>query len=664
MLSLKSVAIQTGVEPLFSGASVNLYPGQRVGLIGQNGCGKSTLLKAILGEVALSEGEIEFPSDWVVAHVEQEISQPEISALEYVLQGHHAYHTVIQRIQAAELANDDSALVSAYDALDKIRGYEIPQKAQALLIGLGFNVHQQSQAVSDFSGGWQVRLKLAKALLEPSDLLLLDEPTNHLDIEAVSWLEQWLKSYRGTMIVISHDRYFLDQVVTDIAEIDQQRFTLYKGNFESFERQKNERLMQQQALFDKQKQRMQQLNTFIDRFRAKASKAKQAQSRIKSLQRMAEVSAVQATNPFTFEFFAPSALPDPMLATESVGFGYDELLFNSVSLTLRAGDRIGVLGENGSGKTTWLKLLVKAIAPDQGQVTHAKGLSIGYFDQHLVDRLHPEQTPFQHLTRTARELAVSNEIPPEAELKNSLARFGFAGEKALQTVSTFSGGEKARLALALLVFERPNLLVLDEPTNHLDMQTRDALDLALQNYEGSLLLVTHDQHLLSSLVDHYWWVHSQTVSVWDRSLEDYLQLRLQKQPTLDEKAASKEKELKSTRPGSDHGDAPSSPSKKTQRQENAKLRKQLQALIKAPTQKLQSIEKSLQKNQHRLEALHEQMSQESFYTELDKAKREQCLIEESSLQEEKEWLEEEWMLLEVEIEETRERFWQENEERG
>ncbi|MDX1796478.1 MAG: ATP-binding cassette domain-containing protein, partial [Hydrogenovibrio sp.] len=478
MLSIQSIGLMAGTKTLLENASLTIHPRQKIGLIGQNGAGKSTLLKAILGEVSLEAGSIVYPDVWKIGYVQQELKSTESQALTYVIDGDSLYSEIMTKIQQAEQAEDHEAMVRGYDELDRISGYQVPQKAKQLLYGLGFEATDFTKQLSQFSGGWQVRLKLARALMQRSDLLLLDEPTNHLDIEAVTWLVQWLKSYEGAVIVISHDRFFLDEVVDGIAQMENHKLYFYSGNFEAFERQKNEQLMQQQALHDAQKQQMQQLKTFIERFKAKASKAKQAQSRVKALQRIEEVAAVQAANPFHFEFIPPEAVPDPMMQIESLSFGYDgRPVIENTDLVLRAGDRIGLVGINGSGKSTLLKLLVGDLKPKSGKILPAKGLKVGYFAQHQLEALQLDQSPVQHLQSLKTQENDTRHVSDQ-EARDFLGRFGFTHDKSLSEVGRFSGGEKARLSLALMVYQQPNLIILDEPTNHLDMETRDALDMA------------------------------------------------------------------------------------------------------------------------------------------------------------------------------------------
>lgn len=651
MLNIQSISLIAGLKPLLQNASLTLHPGQKIGLIGQNGAGKSTLLKAILKEVSLEAGNIAMPDTWQVGYVEQEQTHLSFSAMEYVTTGDTLYADARAKIDQAELNNDHDALVASYDELDRISGYEVPQKAQQLLYGLGFLEAEFDKPVESFSGGWQVRLKLARALMQRADLLLLDEPTNHLDIEAVSWLIQWLKGFSGAVIVISHDRHFLDEVVQGIAHLDQCKIQYYSGNFAAFERQRNEQLMQQQALHDKQKQQMQHLKSFIERFKAKASKAKQAQSRVKALERIESVAAVQASNPFQFHFTEPDHLPDPMLFSDTLSFGYDDhLILKDVDLTLRAGDRIGLVGVNGSGKSTLLKLLIKENSPKSGKLVHSKGLKIGYFAQHQLESLNLDQTPLAHMLSLTKE---GMDRVTDQEARDFLGQFGFSHDKTLNPIKHFSGGEKARLSLALMVYQKPNLIILDEPTNHLDMETRDALEMALQEFSGALILVTHDQHLLTSIVDQFWWVHDQRVERYHGDLDAYLQQRLR---LLKEKQAEIKAE-KSTRPGhiSDANNG-SGANKKALRQENAHYRKQLKEATRDQSKRLTKVEKQLSDAQKQLTELHTEMEDATLYEASRAEELKAILKQEALLKVSVESLEEEWLLLEAEIEEITNSF--------
>ncbi len=637
-----------GTKVLLDSASLTIHPKQKVGLIGQNGAGKSTLFKAILSDAALESGNIALPDAWILGVVQQELKATSQSIIDFVVTGDTEYARIMNAISLAEQADDNESLVKHYDELDKISGYLIPQKAQQLLYGLGFSETDFIKPMTDFSGGWQVRLKLAKALMQRADLLLLDEPTNHLDIEAVSWLIQWLKSYEGAAMVISHDRHFLDEVVEGIAVIHEHKLNYYSGNFAAYERQRNEQLMQQQALHDKQKQQVQHLKSFIERFKAKASKAKQAQSRVKALERMDSVAAVQALNPFQFKFYETGAVPDPMLQVHDIQFGYaDTSIIEKADLVLRAGDRIGLVGVNGSGKSTLLKLLINEVQPQSGKVVMSKGVKVGYFAQHQLESLNLDQSPLQHMLAMAKSLNVFGiqDFVSDQEARDFLGGFGFSHEKTLEKVARFSGGEKSRLSLALMIFQKPNLIILDEPTNHLDMETRDALDMALQEFEGALILVTHDQHLLSSIVDQFWWVHDKQVSYFNGSLEEYLQQRLKvvKEQQFKLKAEKK-------------GAAPLGANKKEQRQENAHVRKQLRDATRLQAKTLKKVEKTLEVTQAKLTAIHLTMEDATLYDSSNSTQLAEVLKNEATLKIKVESLEEEWLMLEEEIGEISNQF--------
>ncbi|VAW45784.1 Bis-ABC ATPase YheS [hydrothermal vent metagenome] len=628
MLSLQNISIRAGTKLLFQAASLNVHPGQKIGLIGQNGTGKTTLFKTILGEHSVDEGQVAIPANWLIGSVEQEVRQLDLNVLDYVCFGDTKYAEAQGMIACSEDSQDHDELVKAYDVLDKIDGFSVPNNARQLLYGLGFSDACFEKKIAEFSGGWQVRLKLARALMQRSDLLLLDEPTNHLDIEAVAWLIQWLKSYDGAILIISHDRDFLDQIVQGIAHIHHQKITFYSGNFASFERQRNEQLMQQQALHDKQKQQMQHLKSFIERFKAKASKAKQAQSRVKALERMEEVAAVQATNPFTFKFSPPQHQPDPVLGLKQVGFSYGKLsILKDVDLTLRAGDRIGLVGVNGSGKSTLIKLLVGDLMPENGKVSISRGVKFGYFAQHQLESLIYEKSPLQHLLMLP-------EPPSDQEARNFLGSFGFSNEQCLDSIEYFSGGEKARLALAIIVYQKPNLIILDEPTNHLDMDTRDALDMALQDFDGALIIVTHDKHLLASIADQYWWVHQGKVSHFMGDLDAYLQMRLK---TLKEQAiAAKPQKQGQT--------------KKQTRQANAQHRKQVEVRLKPIKQSLKKVERTLKGLQKQQAELHTMMEDSSLYEVASKNRLAKCLKEQVACEQNIEICEMEWLTLQEALE--------------
>ncbi len=515
MLSCSGLALRRGSTLLFEAADFKVYGGQKLGITGANGCGKSSLFALIRGELSADQGDFGFPKDWMVAAVEQETQLSPRVALEYVIDGDIELRQTEARLAQAESEQDSLQIASCHERLQEIDGYQAESRAARLLAGLGFVEAEIRRPLNSFSGGWIMRLNLARALMCRSDLLLLDEPTNHLDLDAVIWLEQWLKRYRGSLLLISHDRDFLDAVVDSIAHIENQRITLYRGNYSAFEMQRAERLAQQQAAHQKQQQSIAHMQGYIERFRAKASKAKQAQSRIKALEKMQLIAPAHIDSPFHFEFRAPTALPSSLVKIDHVATGYgDTTVLENIEFSLIPGERIGLLGLNGAGKSTFIKLLAGELQPFSGEVTRAKELRIGYFAQHQVEQLDLEASALLTMQRLDAGLS-------EREIRSFLGGFNFRGDKVLQAVSTFSGGQKARLVLALLIWQRPNLLLLDEPTNHLDLEMRLALNQALQGFEGSVILVSHDRHLLRSVCDDLWLVDRGALLTFDQDLDAY-----------------------------------------------------------------------------------------------------------------------------------------------
>jgi ATP-binding cassette subfamily F protein 3 len=515
MIQISNLTLRHSPEPLLERSSATIFPGHKVGLIGPNGCGKSSLFSLLQGRMSADDGEVTLPEGWTLAAMAQEIHELDRPAIEYVIDGDGRLRAAEARLAEAEAAGDGEAIALAHGALDEAGGYSARARAGSLLNGLGFKPEEHEQALGEFSGGWRIRLSLAKALMCPSDLLMLDEPTNHLDLETVLWLEDWLKRYEGTLIVISHDRDFLDQVVDSVLHVEHRELVTYKGGYSDFERTRAERLAHQQARFEKQQREMAHMQSFIDRFRAKASKAKAAQSRIKALERMEKVAPAHADSPFNFEFPEPPRAANPLLHLDGLQLGYgNHVVLDQVSLSLAPGDRIGLLGLNGAGKSTLVRALAGDLDPLSGKITASRGLQVGYFAQHQVEQLDSEASPLTHLHRLAPEL-------PEQRLRDYLGGFDFHGDQATQSVGHFSGGEKARLVLALLVWRGPNLLLLDEPTNHLDLEMRHALTLALQGFEGAVVTVSHDRHLLASTVDRYWLASDGGVRPFEGGLEDY-----------------------------------------------------------------------------------------------------------------------------------------------
>ena len=552
MIQFKQLTLARGVKVLIQSASLQLHPGHKVGLTGANGAGKSSLFALLRGEMHLESGHLEMPASWVVAHVAQETPALAMPAIEFVLDGDVELRTIEKALAEAEANHQGELIGELHHHLTDIDGYSAKARAAELLNGLGFSQANLQQAVSTFSGGWRVRLNLARALMCRSDLLLLDEPTNHLDLDAVIWLESWLQSYRGTLFLISHDRDFLDAIVNHIAHIEQQTLTLYKGGYSDFERQRAEKLALQQSMFEKQQRKVAHLHSYIDRFRVQATKARQAQSRIKALERMEMISAAHVDSQFSFEFRAPLASPDPLLVLDEMSVGYNNVaLIKNIVLAIRPGERLGLLGRNGAGKTTLIKLLANELKPQLfdgklGKRVEGKDLNIGYFAQHQLEQVRPDESPLQHMMKL-------DPLTREQEHLNYLGGFDFKGDMARSPCAHFSGGEKSRLALALLIWTRPNLLLLDEPTNHLDLEMRHALTLALQDYEGGVILVSHDRALLRATCDEFILVADGSAEPFESDLEGYsawlneqrlkekqaTQLIVENKPSKNDRAANK-----------------------------------------------------------------------------------------------------------------------------
>ncbi|MBP2845072.1 ABC transporter ATP-binding protein [Dickeya oryzae] len=622
MIVFSSLQIRRGTRVLLDNATATINPGQKVGLVGKNGCGKSTLLSLLKGEISADGGSVTFPQNWALAWVNQETPALARSALDYVIDGDREYRQLEADLDAANARNDGNAIATLHGKLDAIQAWSIQARAASLLNGLGFQQDQLQHSVSDFSGGWRMRLNLAQALICRSDLLLLDEPTNHLDLDAVIWLERWLKNYPGTLVLISHDRDFLDPIANRILHIEQETLFEYTGNYTSFEQQRTTRLAQQQAMYQHQQERVAHLQHYIDRFRAKASKAKQAQSRIKMLERMELIAPAHVDNPFRFSFREPQALPNPLLRMEKVSAGYgDRLILDSIKLNLVPGSRIGLLGHNGAGKSTLIKLLAGELQPFSGDIGLAKGIRLGYFAQHQLEFLRPDESPLQHLTRLA-------ERETEQQLRDYLGGFGFRGDKVTECTERFSGGEKARLVLALIVWQRPNLLLLDEPTNHLDLDMRQALTEALIDFDGALVVVSHDRHLIRSTTDDLYLVHDGKVEPFDGDLEDYQQwlLDAQKQDNAAESAPK-------------DNAANSAQSRKDQKRRDAELRALTQPLRKQITQ----LEQQMEKLQATLSAVEERLADSGLYDVSRKSELTDCLQKQSATKAELENTEMAWL---------------------
>ena len=540
MINLKNVTLRRGTKVLLDKASVTLNPGEKVGLVGRNGAGKSTLFALFNGSLAEDSGDFEMPRQWRMGQVAQNMPETDQAAADFVLEGDTRLAELRQRLVVAEASGDGMEMAHVYTDLADAGDHDAMPRAEALILGLGFRVDELNNPVNSFSGGWRMRLQLARALMCPSDILILDEPTNHLDLDALVWLEAWLQRYAGTMIVISHDREFLDAVTNVTLHIDHAKLTRYGSNYSGFEILRAQQMELQQASFSKQQDKIAHLQKFITRFKAQASKAKQAQSRVKALERMEKVAPLLADAEFTFGFKEPNNLPNPMLAISDASFGYtvdDEpkAILQGVSKSVLAGQRIGILGANGQGKSTLVKTIARTMPLLAGTLTEGKGLNIGYFAQQELDVLHPNDNPLEHMIRLAKELG-SNEPSREQDLRNYLGTFNFSGDMVKQAVGSMSGGEKARLVLAMIVWQRPNLLLLDEPTNHLDLATREALSMALNEFEGTVMLVSHDRALLRAVCDEFWMVGRGKVEPFEGDLDDYQKYLLEESKRLREEA--------------------------------------------------------------------------------------------------------------------------------
>jgi ATP-binding cassette, subfamily F, member 3 len=522
VITVRNVTLRRGAKVVLQGATFTLNPGENAGLVGRNGAGKSSLFALMAGRLHADAGDVEMPPRWRLGEVAQQMPETNQGATDYVLEGDVPLAAAMAALVTAEASHDGHAMADAHMAIEEAGGFDARSRAQAMLLGLGFRSEQLDAPVNSFSGGWRMRLQLARALMCPADLLLLDEPTNHLDLDALVWLEAWLLRFAGTLVIISHDREFLDAVTKVTLHVDEGTVTRYGANYSGFEEMRAERMSQQQAAFGKQQERIEHLQRFIDRFKAKASKAKQAQSRVKALARMERIAPVLTASDFAFEFREPQNLPNPMLAMRDFECGYGKTtIVHNVNRTVMAGQRIGILGANGQGKSTLVKTIARALKPLAGTMTEGKGLTIGYFAQQEMDLLTEDDTPLQRMTRLARELNVPGQDGREQGLRNFLGQFNFGGDMVKQTVGTLSGGERARLVLAGIVWQRPNLLLLDEPTNHLDLTTREALSMALNEFEGTVMLVSHDRAMLREVCDEFWLVTRGGVLPFDGDLDDY-----------------------------------------------------------------------------------------------------------------------------------------------
>jgi ATP-binding cassette, subfamily F, member 3 len=604
MLSLKKIVLRRGTKIVLSQATVTLQAGEKVGLIGRNGAGKSSLFALITGQLQEDQGEWTMPDGWQISQVEQHIPETEQGATDFVLEGDLRLNQVLADLKAAESQDDGEAMALAYAALDDAGGHHARSRAQAMLLGLGFKSHELDNPVNSFSGGWRMRLQLSRALMCPADLMLLDEPTNHLDLDALVWLEDWLKRYEGTLLVISHDRDFLDAVTRVTLHLDNAQLTRYGGNYSAFEVLLAQQQALQQSAYEKQQDRVAHLQRFIDRFKAKASKAKQAQSRVKALERMQRIDAVIDAADFQFEFKPPESLPNPMLSLQNASLGYvgeqgSTAILKGVGLSVLAGQRIGILGANGQGKSTLVKTIAGDLKLISGDMVEGKGLRIGYFAQQELDVLKPDDSPLQHL------IDLSRKVSPQAreqELRNFLGGFRFVDGMVGQAVGTLSGGEKARLVLAMLVWQRPNLLLLDEPTNHLDLVTRESLGMALNGFDGTVLLVSHDRSLLRAVCDEFWVVSQGKVQSFAGDLDDYQRM------VADQAAGKTETTASNPKAAAKPVNAPNHPSgSRSSRQRQAQMRQDQSVLLKPLKAELLALEKTMQLHQAEWAGMETQM---------------------------------------------------------
>ena len=625
MIQISNLTLRHGPEPLLVGAEATIFPGHKVGLIGANGAGKSSLFSLFLGRLPADDGEFSIPGDWTVSFMDQEIIELDRPAIEFVIDGDRRLRKAEADLVRAEDGGDGEAIGRAHAALDDAGGYTARARAGSLLNGLGFEAEEHQQALKAFSGGWRIRLSLARALMSPSDLLLLDEPTNHLDMETVIWLEEWLRQYAGTLVLISHDRDFLDNVVGSVIHIENLKLNSYSGGYTDFERQRAERMAHQQAAFSRQQREMAHMQKFIDRFRAKATKAKAAQSRIKALERMEKVAPAHADSPFDFSFPEPPRASNPLVNLDRVDLGYgDTVVLRQLKLGIAPGDRIGLLGLNGAGKSTLVRALAGDLAPLAGTLTITRNLNIGYFAQHQIEQLDLEASPLLHMQRIAPDKS-------EQPLRNFLGGFDFSGDMATGPVGPLSGGEKSRLVLAMLVWRAPNLLLLDEPTNHLDLDMRHALTMALQGFEGAVITVSHDRHLLASTVDDYWLVANGAVTRFDGDLDDY------RRWLADQGAHSRSNESSGSH---------TAQSRREQRRDQAAWR----ARVKPLQNRVDRLTRQIDETGREMARIEKDLADPSLYEDQQQVQMQSLLDKQQALRQRHDQLEGEWMEAEQALE--------------
>jgi ATP-binding cassette subfamily F protein 3 len=655
MIRFQQVSLTRGVKPLLENADATLNPGDKIGLIGANGAGKSSLFGLLRGELHADQGSIDFPAKWRVAYVAQETPALDRPAIEYAIDGDTALrqleHTLAVLESEPESAANGTRIAELYSALSDADAYTVRSRAEQLLIGLGFSMEQMQQPVASFSGGWRMRLNLAQALMCPSDLLLLDEPTNHLDLDAILWLEDWLKRYPGTLIIISHDRDFLDGVVNVIVHIDERKLKRYSGNYSAFERQRAAQIVLAQGMLEKQMRQRAHLQSFIDRFKAKATKARQAQSRMKALSKMEELAPLRAAAEFSFEFREPERAPNPLLVMEDVSAGYriedprdrevtEKPVVADIDFSLQTGQRIGLLGVNGAGKSTLIKTIAGELKPLSGTMQTGKGLAIGYFAQHQVEMLRHDESPLWHLVRIAPNVR-------EQELRNFLGSFNFNGQMATSKIEPFSGGEKARLALALIVWQRPNLLLLDEPTNHLDLETREALTMALAQFDGTLVLVSHDRHLLRATTDQFIIVADGKLQSFDGDLDDYrdwlFKTKLAAKSGASDIALPSKPEKPAVKSLPDAPAASSGGDKRMQKRVEAEERQKRAALRKPIESRIKRLDDSIAKLTAQKAAIDDRLAAPEIYEPENKEELKTLLTDQAFIAKELGQLESEWL---------------------
>ena len=618
---------------MLENVNLTVQPGQRVAIVGANGAGKSSLFKLLLGQLAAEQGGVSLPGGCRIAHMAQEVEASARSARDFILDGDFELRRLERELAEAEARGDDHAIVHAHGELDLHEAWSAPRRAEALLRGLGFADSDAERPVSAFSGGWRIRLNLAQALMRPSDLLLLDEPTNHLDLDACLWLENWLRRYSGTLLFISHDRDFMDRVATHLVHFDQKKLVLYTGNYSAFEVQRSERLAQQQAGFERQQARIAEIQRFIDRFKAKATKAKQAQSRVKALERMERIAPAHVDSPFSFEFPMADKVSNPLLSIRHGVAGHgDTAILRNINVTLLPGSRIGLLGPNGAGKSTFMDALRGTGTLLSGERTCGEHLAIGYFAQHQLESLDLDASPFLHLQRLAPRAS-------EQQVRNFLGGFDFHGDEALSPIRSFSGGEKARVALAIIAWQKPNLLLLDEPTNHLDLEMRQALTMALQNFDGAIVVVSHDRHLMRNTVDQFWLVSDGAVQEYEGDLEDYERWLAERRKDDDEPPKREVIEQATDNKVAAGATALTADERKARKRQEAELRQ-----ILSPWRKKQgNLEARMEQLQQELAGVEQQLSDPAIYDDSAKVKLKELLAQQTGLKRELDDVEAEWL---------------------